>query len=743
MLRMDFRSERRSTVLALLAAVALHYALWNWSVATAQVEATWGAIFAATRLLWAIVVITLIGFTITRAALRLCVSTSGKPSGASVSLPILLFSTAVGQLVCVTWVFIRSGFNGLTHLAFGVQPPITGVEICILLALCGRLLWREYRLSPSGSLRAAVSPLALFLWLAVAIALPISLREFPREITLSSDPDQHAFWASQVLRLGAVPWDQGILGIGSFGYPAGFAVINALWAGISGLSVVEIVTIQPLLQFLLAVCITSACAPQCIRAARRAGSHNQTHKQDWPVFLTVMASFVFYWTALPYGLQTLGYFGEGGARMSAALFSAIPLCAVLAFPRHTLSQPGRLTRLSLMGMSTALLTTINPITAAFSLVLTALCFTLEIAFGARLMCSSAFWRSPLLGVLVVMVASGLIILCDPYYAEKIFGVIEALCRSSATTETGGGVFPFSFVLPAQSLWQFLTPKEFVGMLFGGTLPAHLLTLQIYLALGAIVVFWLISAPRTLLVFLSIVVSLSLACYASLTIPPSGDVQRPLYLVQPYLVHGLMQSGAVMGFLALGVGVHAVLLTFGHLGVLSLFIATLVGVSFPVTSLAMRNEKFNLTPRVAICGTMGCLSAADRDGLRFIKELSASIVEKYPHLSYEEAPKILILGYPSEMGVEQWIFPTGASRILPIVSHLPVAFFYGRGSSAWTYDNYRQKVCLQFDLDWLKRRNVRYLFMVAQSPGCIRGRDRVLTQSTVLFEKDGTKVIQLF
>jgi hypothetical protein len=77
------------------------------------------------------------------------------------------------------------------------------------------------------------------------------------------------------------------------------------------------------------------------------------------------------------------------------------------------------------------------------------------------------------------------------------------------------------------------------------------------------------------------------------------------------------------------------------------------------------------------------------------------------------------------------------------SPLPVAFFYGRGSPLWSYENYLTRVCQQFDREWMRQHNIRYLFIPSSNPGCLRGRDRVLAESTVLFERDGAKVVALF
>jgi hypothetical protein len=268
-------------------------------------------------------------------------------------------------------------------------------------------------------------------------------------------------------------------------------------------------------------------------------------------------------------------------------------------------------------------------------------------------------------------------------------------------------------------------------------------MNLYFIVSVILFFWMISSFRRALTFVVLVCCLSLASYTTLAIPHSGDAHRPFYLLQPYLNHAFMQSATVLGYLGLAVGLHGILSLFGRSGLAALAVGGIAVVTLPKSSLASQNPRFNLTPRVSVCGTMGCVTPADHAAMAFLQELSEGVLAKYRGLSYEEMPKVLILGHPVELGLEKWIFPQGASRLVPLVSKLPVAFFYGRGSSSWTFENYRNRVCLQFDIEWLKRRNIRYLFMGTENPGCLRGRQRVFSESTVLFEKNGARVLQLF
>jgi hypothetical protein len=54
----------------------------------------------------------------------------------------------------------------------------------------------------------------------------------------------------------------------------------------------------------------------------------------------------------------------------------------------------------------------------------------------------------------------------------------------------------------------------------------------------------------------------------------------------------------------------------------------------------------------------------------------------------------------------------------------------------------QRVCSQLDRDWLRARNIRYLFLPESNPGCLRGKERVLGEMKVLFESGASRFLQI-
>jgi hypothetical protein len=134
---------------------------------------------------------------------------------------------------------------------------------------------------------------------------------------------------------------------------------------------------------------------------------------------------------------------------------------------------------------------------------------------------------------------------------------------------------------------------------------------------------------------------------------------------------------------------------------------------------------------------------DQEALRFLSELGANLLEKYPGLDYKRAPKLLIVNGVAPGAVENWLFPGGVSRLTPMFWPLPVAFFYFRGSHLWSYENYLAHVCFTWDIQWLRSHNVRYLLALDGDPGCLKNKQEVLGQLKVIYRNPRVAVYEIF
>ena len=723
-------------IAAILAVIALAYAAVYWSLLDQQIEVVTPSWYAGARLVAGCLILTFIGHAVCRLASKLRV---GCAAPHLTPLARSIVALVVGQSVCMAWVLLRAGCSGVAYAATGYQLPITRIEIVLVLV---GLVISAYR--AESQTRAARNALSHRVWWSNAVAfvglialsvIPVALRELPRDIALSSDPDQYAFWTSQVLRLGGVPWDQGILGIGSFGYPAGFAVLGAIWCVVSGLSPVEIVTIQPMLQFILAALFCAALAEHCLNCRGVLKSFTATLHTALASCLLLTA----YWTILPYGYQQMMYHSESTARASTSLLMAVVLGSLIMLSGSPRGRVERRTLLMSLGASGALIATINPITALVPCCLIGVMFVYELGRTVWMFPDHSRVTVGILSLIAICFFGVLLILSDPYFSEMIISVLTPPASKEAHTAS----LALQFTLPEESIFTWLRPTRMSAIVVGGAFPPDFFTAQFYLLLSGLYLWWLVKAPGSALRFAVILVYLSLSFYLSLTIPRTGDVNRPLYLVQPYIMQSIMQAGPVLGLLLLATGSMWIARSWGGWGSLAALAVGILAVTTPDESLATYSRFLNTKPRRTYCGSLGSVSVGDRAALAFVTELGNDILSKYSSLSYDEIPKIMIPTHPADLGTEEWLFPFGASRLVPLVSPLPVAFFYSRGSPQWTFANYRRYVCSRFDVDWLKRRNVRFLFLPSQNPGCIRGKSRVIESSTILFERDGAKVLKLF
>lgn len=271
-------------------------------------------------------------------------------------LPILLFSNlgrglpfplsiGFGQCVLFCYVLIRSGVNNL----FGLSLPITWIELALVCLI------------PRIQLKTTWWPFLLALFV-------FCQRELPRELMLSSDPDQHAFFTKQILDFGFLSMERGAWGEQGFNYPGGFAVLNFIWASLSFTDPRDIVTIQPYIQFLLAVFLFSR--------DKVAGTL---------LFLT--------FTFVPYGFLESNYHQEGTGRLSSIFLLA--LCLI---------SPKSRKEWFLMGISPLLLFMINPPFGVLS----------GLLVGLKLL------RKPKLIPILALLAF-ILVICDPYFQSRASG----------------------------------------------------------------------------------------------------------------------------------------------------------------------------------------------------------------------------------------------------------------------------------------------------------------------------------
>lgn len=709
----------------------------KWSLLVPPVNFTRAGCLACLQLLGAAVIFTVIGNCALRKFLRFSREEFRGDSRSFVAgLSGCFISLISGQLVSVIWLSFRSGLSLIFERVCGFALPVTALEVAALVLLCLFDLFFHVR-SSIGAPRARISSvimLGAFLLALTAMFLPVSLRDVPRMATLSSDPDQHAFFAFQIQHFGLIPWDQGLTGIGPFNYPAGFAALNAVWMAFSGISAVDMVTIQPLIQFLLAGALWVSVAPLLLH---RAPGYRES-STDMVVLVTLLATVSLYWFVSPYGLQEGRSLGQGAGRLSVSCFALISILLWIAAP--VTRQSVAASRACIIGaiVSLSLVAAINPLSAVCPAFFTAALVAEQRVRGARV--SYRFLGLVILGGISFLA-------CDPYFAKKvIYGIGTLLSRSESAPGVSNGILGGrpSILFVVQSIIQNIEAPSFQkvpAMLLGNRYAPGTASTGIgsFLLIGFLagLIFGGSLVRRYVLVCVFIVLSAGI----KLDVGVLSSSEFPAYLIQPYLTDALEQIGLILG-VGLLVWVTATMLFRTAYGSLVVMLVV-CGVALVAKSPALRNPNYDMSPRVANCGPMGCISRGDAAALEFISALSSDILKRYPDLNYVSAPKMMILNNPAYVGDERWLFPPGASRLVPLFWRLPTAFFYGQGSRAWTYNNYIANVCDQFDIEWLRKRNVRYLFAVDGMPGCLSNKDALSSQLKVIFERDGTRVFELF
>lgn len=107
------------------------------------------------------------------------------------------------------------------------------------------------------------------------------------------------------------------------------------------------------------------------------------------------------------------------------------------------------------------------------------------------------------------------------------------------------------------------------------------------------------------------------------------------------------------------------------------------------------------------------------------------------------PKILVLNTMPIMGNEKWLFPIGASRLLPFYDTLPLALYYFKGEKYFTYENYSKFVCNDFNVEWLKAHKIQYLFLPTDKSGCINDVDNILKNYDIVEQRNNSYFIKLY
>jgi hypothetical protein len=541
---------------------------------------------------------------------------------------------------------------------------------------------------------------------------------------LSSDPDQHAFWARQVERFRTLPYfHQFWWGDVDFEYPGGFAVLNYVWMSLSGLESRQVVAVQALLQAQIAILL--------LFETIRAGGH----ERPWRTLTAVALCFLVYYQSLAYGYGWDQYYLGGTGRAASMLLAALPLDLLLfalGRRRDDLVRRGLgiAPQAQLLGLTALVAGWIN---------IANLPYVLAISSGGliALLVARLSWRRAFASLSLLLPLP--LILVDPYYMKRFLfhdpgrpmpSRPEPLLPFSALPGRWGKVLVFWVGEPLHFIADFFRTDLLSDR---GTVLACALLAASVVAVG---LRWRRRAAASLGVAMALVFAIRV-----LVFPLTMALRQlgPDYSLLPIYVDASRQQFVTLIWYAC-IALLAIELA-RRLLPTRILMLTLGIVLF---SRVMPNSQLGPRQRQGYQGNLDAATPSDLHVIGQAESLFRNWRREHPVIEFATVPRILIPNGVYYVDSEKWLFPFGAARILPLADVFPVAFFYYQGSRDYTLKAYWEHVCTRFDVDWLLARNIRYVFFPAKHGlgYCIANENSVLASGRLLASDGNSQLLEI-
>jgi hypothetical protein len=505
----------------------------------------------------------------------------------------------------------------------------------------------------------------------LAVLWIVAYADWPRWVPLTSDPQQHAFFARKVLDYHGIPWALTEMGGLPFGYPAGTGVLGYLAFTFSGLRPAETVS-------LLSGIFMALCSLALTEAGRKAGF-------SWlQRCLLALIPFML-------GVTSLIWSGQSGVGKIVALWLflswLVQLFLMRQEPANTLASMAQVTLLLVMAAE------LNPVIAplwAWLVLLTLLCWKRDGLLTRRTVLTGASF----LGVGFLLLLLG-----DPFFRGALWGKgiptpsLAHLPKEATELQLSSlHRFPGKFRLHLRELEQnFPRSRQTWLILIGLILVGYAKSLVHHLG----------SKKHFLILGLALVPSLLLTSLATiLAIPPSSG----LYLLGIYNTQVL---ALIWGFAAFVLAVWALpriaalvprwwLRRLWMGGALSVFLCCAVA--------------YGVVPHYSRHGTSvpTGVPPVDRSVPAGLEDATTALARLWEH---EPNTKVLFVNYAWNLTVpERWIMVDQFSTAAGLVRHANPAFFFYKGSADYSNDNYDSKVCETLDARWLVERGIRWVLL---------------------------------
>lgn len=625
----------------------------------------------------------------------------------------LISASLVGLVSLNVYIYARS----LLHAIFS-SLPLTSLEIWVVVFGCGIYCWFAFSLSVEKffSSRSKVNG---WVWLFVRVAVLtvicviVADRELPRLTMLSSDPDVHAFLATQLQRMGGVYWHQADWGPNPLGYPAGSAVMIFTWASLSLLDAGNTLAALPLLLTLL--------SGMAIGEAMVKSSHSILLR----VVLMVAAV----------GVTTSGFLFplyekyahvEGFGRQASIAY--IALIFLIFIYRRDVALGERLRyeykHVLIATLTLFALLALNPINLLLPSILIVSHAVVVLIWERRI----SLW-------LLVPLVCSMLLMMDPYY----WGLISGR-TSPATIVLVGQLTSMTFREIFEAWVQILLSADYSYLqsicrfLSDEKLPSFALIVAI-LSIGWISFGWKPKGDDVAFLMTLAIVFVCVSIVNTLMMAVANDSR--LYLLPIYFPVSVAQFKFLLVLvLALGlisrVGVKRSAV---HRSIFVFFLLVFV---FGV--ILRSSNSMNFSPRHSYCGPIGCVQTTD---IEIVEGVNAMIASRDIDRVNGYLPRVLVPNSFVENSLERWIFPVGGSRYFAVKAGLPVAFYYYQGDSIFTTVNYERHVCEELDRKWLLENRIHYVFLPSErSSGCLAGGDRLIETDEVLLKSGNSYFIRL-
>lgn len=601
--------------------------------------------------------------------------------------PYNVFNIFSGLIFLSFYVFIRSFLNSFLQQGILIYSlEIAAILLCLILINRKNLKEKLIQNEPNE--------LTNFFINILIISILISYIELPREFPLSSDPAIHAYFLNISSRLNDLAmYDKSLLGTTSMSYPGGFVIQSFAISLLSGLSSIEVITIQPLLFLLLTVSMISDFAFQQA-SQKKSLTENSYH---FVSLLLISISF------LAYSYQPSRLYLEGTARLASIGWVGVVFVLIFQFSKKIIFKKILMTRdfiqfFFYIFACNVLIALLNPLQIIPLFFLEILLFIVLFLLTEQ--------RKKYIFSSIFCIPIFVFVFLDPYF----YGMLLPIANHQSISNSDGGVLhtinnPGFFELFKDNLIFIKNhPRHFFNELVSiNFVDIRLVYIFILATIVPLLIYFL--RKDKMKNKLKVILLFATIPFSTLFIKPAINylIQKNFdahYLIFPYVDSTIEQIAIIFYLLGFAFCIFEIInliqeKNLGFFFLIFVFSISLFKLAAPAIEIQRRNN---------IGSSVGNFHEAD-------SRLIAVIEENYR--KNQSAGKTTFLTFPVILfntEYENWLFPYNGANLLAYSDVYPLYFFYGFGHEEGTYDYYVNNIYNSFNIKWLLERNIKYFFL---------------------------------